>query len=73
LQATYASKMDAVSLEYTHLLTSQLDSQRQYYEELRAQDDARHHGQVAEVQAQVGEMRCECEQLQSRCGLDGVC
>jgi hypothetical protein len=38
VQATYASKMDAVTREYTHLLTSQLESQRQYYEEKHAQE-----------------------------------
>jgi len=30
--ALLASKLDAISWEYNHLLTSQLDSQRQYFE-----------------------------------------
>ena len=30
--AILASKLDAISWEYNHLLTSQLDSQRQYFE-----------------------------------------
>ncbi len=32
-----ASKLDAIAVEYNHLLASQLDSQRQYYEGLLAQ------------------------------------
>jgi hypothetical protein len=51
MQATHASKMDAVTREYTHLLTSQLESQRQYFEELRAQDEAAATVHAAELQA----------------------
>lgn len=44
------SKMDAVTREYTHLLTSQLESQRLYFEDLRAQDSAAHAAHVAELE-----------------------
>ncbi|KXZ54622.1 hypothetical protein GPECTOR_4g687 [Gonium pectorale] len=36
-EALLASKLDAIAAEYNHLLASQLDSQRQYYEGLLAQ------------------------------------
>lgn len=45
------SKIDAVEREYTHLLTSQLESQRQYYEGVRAQDSTKHAAHVAELEA----------------------
>ena len=43
-------KMDSIGLEYTHLLTSQLDSQRLYFEEIleRAADKASQAAQSAE-------------------------
>lgn len=43
-------KMDNIGLEYTHLLTSQLDSQRMYFEEIleRAADKASQAAQSAE-------------------------
>ena len=43
-------KMDNIGLEYTHLLTSQLDSQRMYFEEIveRAADKASQATQSAE-------------------------
>ena len=44
-EAMVSSKLDAIAFEYNHLLTSQLDSQRQYFEGLldkaRADADAR--------------------------------
>lgn len=45
-----AEKIEAIGIEYSYLLTSQLDSQRAYYEM-----------QTAELQAQMGEMRMAAE------------
>ena len=44
-------KVDAIALEYTHLLASQLDSQRLYFEEIleRAADKASHASAAAET------------------------
>ncbi|KIY62383.1 BRCA1-associated protein [Cylindrobasidium torrendii FP15055 ss-10] len=44
--ALSAEKIEAIGIEYSYLLTSQLDSQRAYYEE-----------QTSELQTQVGELR----------------
>ena len=48
-------KMDNIGLEYTHLLTSQLDSQRMYFEEIveRAADKASQAAQSAERATEV--------------------
>ncbi|KAE9399879.1 BRCA1-associated protein [Gymnopus androsaceus JB14] len=47
-----AEKIEAIGIEYSYLLTSQLDSQRAYYED-----------QTAELQIQVGELRGLVERL----------
>lgn len=47
-----AEKIEAIGIEYSYLLTSQLDSQREYYEE-----------QNAELKAQVGELRVMVQHL----------
>ena len=69
MQATYASKMDAVTLEYTHLLTSQLESQRHYFEGLREQDAASHQQALESVQARIAQLEADREQLQHRCAM----
>lgn len=48
-------KLDNIGLEYTHLLTSQLDSQRMYFEEVleRAADKASEATRVAEKAAEA--------------------
>eukprot|EP00879_Flechtneria_rotunda_P014888 GHRR01015555.1.p1 GENE.GHRR01015555.1~~GHRR01015555.1.p1 ORF type:complete len:723 (+),score=280.06 GHRR01015555.1:163-2331(+) len=50
-EAIVNSKLDAITLEYNYLLTSQLDSQRQYFENLLAQQDARQQQMLAAAQA----------------------
>lgn len=45
------SKLDAITLEYNYLLTTQLDSQRQYFESMLAQQEAKHQQQVAAAKA----------------------
>ncbi|KAJ6624952.1 hypothetical protein B0H10DRAFT_1783886 [Mycena sp. CBHHK59/15] len=52
--ALSAEKIEAIGIEYSYLLTSQLDSQREYYEE-----------QTAELKTQVGELRGLLERLSS--------
>ncbi|GJE91160.1 ring finger and zf-UBP domain-containing protein [Phanerochaete sordida] len=50
--ALSAEKIEAIGIEYSYLLTSQLDSQRTYYE-----------AQTAEMRAQVSELRTIVERL----------
>ncbi|KAF9258913.1 zf-UBP-domain-containing protein [Marasmius fiardii PR-910] len=50
--ALTAEKIEAIGIEYSYLLTSQLDSQRSYYEE-----------QTTEMQSQIGELRQIVERL----------
>ena len=50
--ALSAEKIEAIGIEYSYLLTSQLDSQRSYYEE-----------QTLELQSQVHELRGLVERL----------
>ena len=59
------AKMDNIALEYTHLLTSQLESQRTYFEEVveRAADKASEATRKAE--RAVEESRLATERLQS--------
>ncbi|KAJ7089688.1 hypothetical protein B0H15DRAFT_922567 [Mycena belliarum] len=52
--ALSAEKIEAIGIEYSYLLTSQLDSQRAYYEE-----------QTLELHTQVGELRGILERLSS--------
>ncbi|KAJ7626433.1 hypothetical protein DFH06DRAFT_1219913 [Mycena polygramma] len=52
--ALSAEKIEAIGIEYSYLLTSQLDSQRAYYEE-----------QTNELKTQVGELRGVLERLSS--------
>ncbi|KAJ7746861.1 hypothetical protein DFH07DRAFT_889398 [Mycena maculata] len=50
--ALSAEKIEAIGIEYSYLLTSQLDSQRAYYEE-----------QTIELHSQIGELRGILERL----------
>ncbi|KAF5373345.1 hypothetical protein D9615_007463 [Tricholomella constricta] len=50
--ALSAEKIEAIGIEYSYLLTSQLDSQRSYYEE-----------QTTELRSQVGELKGLVERL----------
>lgn len=71
VQATHASKMDAVTREFTHLLTSQLESQRAWFEDLRAQDAAQHSARIAELDAAGMRHEREIASLQQRCDSAG--
>jgi BRCA1-associated protein len=48
-EAQLASKLDAIALEYNHLLTSQLESQRHYFEGLLAQQEEQAVARLAEA------------------------
>ncbi|KAJ6485882.1 hypothetical protein C8R45DRAFT_1062723 [Mycena sanguinolenta] len=50
--ALSAEKIEAIGIEYSYLLTSQLDSQREYYEE-----------QTNGLHSEIGELRCILERL----------
>lgn len=62
------SKMDAVTREYTHLLTSQLESQRLYFEDLRAQDSTAHAARVAELESSLQLAAEAAHSASERCG-----
>jgi BRCA1-associated protein len=51
--AILASKLDAISWEYNHLLTSQLDSQRQYFEAKLAEAEAAAERRAAAAAAEA--------------------
>lgn len=76
------AKLENIGLEYTHLLTSQLESQRVYFEEMvnKAADKAtkaaaaaeKAAGQAKEALRELGELREECRVLREETvpGLD---
>ena len=51
----YESKVDSVAREYSHLITSQLESQRTFFEELRAKDALEHQRALQAVQKELTE------------------
>jgi BRCA1-associated protein len=68
-QDEWGMKMEDVALEYTHLLTSQLESQRVYFEEVveRAVDKASEAGRRAgEAGSMVQVMRTELEEVRGK-------
>ena len=67
LQATHASKMDAISQEYTLLLTSQLDSQRMYFEEQLARSAEQSEAELAQLRADLATSTSQCSVQRCRC------
>lgn len=63
--ADLSTKLDAITIEYNHLLVSQLDSQRAYFEGLLSKQAAAHESAIAEAQASMGETQAS---LQSQSG-----
>lgn len=59
--------MDAVTREFTHLLTSQLESQRAWFEDLRAQDAVQSSARIAELEAEIGNREQMVAELKLRC------
>ena len=62
-EALFASKVDAFAQEYNHLLVSQLDSQRQYFEGLLRSREAQSR---KEAQKESAEARAEADECLSR-------
>lgn len=60
--ALSAEKIEAIGIEYSYLLTSQLDSQRTFYEEQTAEL----HKQVDAMRTLVGQLSIEVEQTRSK-------
>lgn len=56
-----SSKLEAISLEYNHLLATQLDSQRQYFEGLLVQQDSKQQAAVAAVKAAAEQAQAASE------------
>lgn len=59
-------KMDSVQLEFTYLLTSQLDSQRLYFEEKLARVEQQTLAEVAELQEKISKAVEENQKLQGK-------
>jgi BRCA1-associated protein len=60
-EAMVSSKVEAISLEYNHLLATQLDSQRQYFEGLLVQQDAKQQAAVAAAKAAAEQAQAASE------------
>jgi BRCA1-associated protein len=60
--ALSAEKIEAIGIEYSYLLTSQLDSQRTFYEAQAAEM----RGQIDELQGVVAALRADVEESQRR-------
>ncbi|XP_070571889.1 BRCA1-associated protein-like [Ptychodera flava] len=59
-------KVDSLTLEFTYLLTSQLESQRLYFEEQLARMEEKNRTEVAEVEGRCKKMVGECEMLEQK-------
>ncbi|PNF20905.1 BRCA1-associated protein [Cryptotermes secundus] len=59
-------KMDSVQLEFTYLLTSQLDSQRLYFEDKLARVEQQTLAEVAELQEKISKAVEENKKLQEK-------
>ncbi|GLI59895.1 hypothetical protein VaNZ11_001933 [Volvox africanus] len=70
-EALMASKLDAIAVEYNHLLASQLDSQRQYYEGLVAQATLDADHRCAQAGAAADKARAEAEEAQAAAREEG--
>ncbi|KAL3856749.1 hypothetical protein ACJMK2_011472 [Sinanodonta woodiana] len=56
-------KLDSLTLEYTYLLTNQLESQRLYFEEKMNLVEKEAHNKVTELETQMLKCTKECQQL----------
>lgn len=59
-------KIDSIQLEYTYLLTSQLESQRAYFEERIARFEKDAHMQIEELMERTKQSVDECKKLQDQ-------
>uniref|UniRef100_T1J2K9 BRCA1-associated protein n=1 Tax=Strigamia maritima TaxID=126957 RepID=T1J2K9_STRMM len=59
-------KVDSIQLEYTYLLTSQLESQRAYFEERISRFEKEAHMQVEEIKERARITVDECKNLQDK-------
>ncbi|XP_073948730.1 LOW QUALITY PROTEIN: BRCA1-associated protein-like [Choristoneura fumiferana] len=53
-EACGGDKLDSAQLEFTHILTQQLDTQRQYYDARILEMEAVHHEECVELRARLG-------------------
>lgn len=54
--AAVEEKVDSVQLEFTYLLTSQLETQRQYFEEKLSRSEQRSKTDITELRDKLGEV-----------------
>ncbi|XP_014662426.1 PREDICTED: BRCA1-associated protein-like [Priapulus caudatus] len=59
-------KLDSITLEYTYLLTSQLESQRLYFEDKMSLIERDAYDRIAELESRAKSVVEECEKLQQR-------
>lgn len=59
-------KIDGIQLEFTYLLTSQLDAQRKYYEEKMARLESLIEAKGRNVSAQVDKLTAKCSAFESK-------
>lgn len=64
--ATGQEKVDSVQLEYTYLLTSQLDSQRRYFEEKLARAESSQQSDIQELKERSAKLENECKMFQAK-------
>lgn len=59
-------KIDGIQLEFTYLLTSQLDAQRKYYEEKMARIESMIESENAKLKLTTDEVATKCNQLETK-------
>lgn len=59
-------KIDGIQLEFTYLLTSQLDAQRKYYEEKMARIESMIESENVKMKQTTDEVAKKCDQLESK-------
>lgn len=67
--ALYSSKVEAITDEYNHLLATQLENQRQYYESLLAEAKSKKENSIAEaveraVTTRMHDLQCRLEKYE---------
>lgn len=63
--AAMEEKVDSVQLEFTYLLTSQLETQRQYFEERLSRSEQRSVAEITELRDKLGEVLEENAQFKA--------
>merc|ERR1712137_1423247 len=57
------SKLDALVVEYNYLLTTQLESQRLYFEQREAEEKREKDKKIAQLNSRIAKLQTECQSL----------